>query len=232
MHGGFFGVEVFFVVSGYLITSLLLDEREQNHRINLGQFWLRRARRLLPALFTMLLAVSLWASLFGTAEQQSTLKRDLPWSIFYLGNWGQILGKAPYFVSTDPPLLRHLWSLAVEEQWYLIWPLVFVGAMAIGTKRLRTRERRLCIGVVRADAVDVRSARLGAVHRHDLGARSSGEPHELHVPQHHHAGERAVARRELCVRVETVAVEPADAEVRHAARSHRRLGVDACSCAS
>jgi peptidoglycan/LPS O-acetylase OafA/YrhL len=140
MHGGFFGVEVFFVVSGYLITSLLLDEREQNRRVNLGQFWLRRARRLLPALFTMLLAVSLWASLFGTAEQQSTLKRDLPWSIFYLGNWGQILGKAPYFVSTDPPLLRHLWSLAVEEQWYLIWPLVFVGAMAIGTKRLRTRS--------------------------------------------------------------------------------------------
>ena len=139
MRGGFFGVEVFFVVSGYLITSLLLDEREHNQRVNLGQFWLRRARRLLPALFTMLIAVSLWASLFGTAEQQSTLKRDLPWSIFYVGNWGQILGQAPYFASTDPPLLRHLWSLAVEEQWYLIWPLVFVGAMAVGTRNLRTR---------------------------------------------------------------------------------------------
>ena len=140
MRGGFFGVEVFFVVSGYLITSLLLDEREQNQRVNLGQFWLRRARRLLPALFTMLLGVSLWASVFGTSEQQSTLHRDLPWSIFYLSNWGQILGRAPYFVSTDPPLLRHLWSLAVEEQWYLIWPLAFVAAMTIGTKRLRTRS--------------------------------------------------------------------------------------------
>ena len=139
MTGGFFGVEVFFVVSGYLITSLLLDEREHSHRVSLSQFWLRRARRLLPALFTMLIAVSLWTSLFGTAEQQSTLKRDLPWSIFYVNNWSQILGKAPYFASVDPPLLRHLWSLAVEEQWYLIWPLVFVGTMAIGLGRLRPR---------------------------------------------------------------------------------------------
>ena len=141
MRGGFFGVEVFFVVSGFLITSLLLDEREKNQRVNLGQFWVRRARRLLPALFTMMLVVALWASMFGTAEQQSTLKRDLPWSIFYLGNWGQILGQAPYFSSADPPLLRHLWSLAVEEQWYLIWPLVFIAAMSVGTGRLSSRAK-------------------------------------------------------------------------------------------
>jgi peptidoglycan/LPS O-acetylase OafA/YrhL len=139
MGGGFFGVEVFFVVSGYLITSLLLDEREKHHRVSLEQFWLRRARRLLPALFTMLVAVAIWAALFGTDEQQSTLKRDLPWSIFYVSNWGQIVGSTPYFASADPPLLRHLWSLAVEEQWYVIWPLVFVAAMTIGAGRLRSR---------------------------------------------------------------------------------------------
>ena len=139
MHGGFFGVEVFFVVSGYLITSLLLDEREKQQRISLEQFWMRRARRLLPALATMLAAVAVWAAFFGSAEQQSTLKRDLPWSLFYAGNWGQILGTTPYFSSADPPLLRHLWSLAVEEQWYLIWPLVFVGVMTIGAGRLRSR---------------------------------------------------------------------------------------------
>ena len=139
MSGGFFGVEVFFVVSGYLITSLLLDEREQQQRVSLEQFWLRRARRLLPAVFTMLVAVSIWAALFGSPEQQSTLKRDLPWSIFYVGNWGQILGRTPYFSTTDPPLLRHLWSLAVEEQWYLVWPLIFVAAMAVGSARLRNR---------------------------------------------------------------------------------------------
>jgi peptidoglycan/LPS O-acetylase OafA/YrhL len=139
MHGGFFGVEVFFVVSGYLITSLLLDEREKQQRISLEQFWMRRARRLLPALATMLAAVAVWAALFGSAEQQSTLKRDLPWSLFYAGNWGQIRGSTPYFASADPPLLRHLWSLAVEEQWYLVWPIVFVAAMAIGAGRLRSR---------------------------------------------------------------------------------------------
>ncbi len=139
MHGGFFGVEVFFVVSGYLITSLLLDEREKQQRISLEQFWMRRARRLLPALGAMLASVAVWVALFGSAEQQSTLKRDLPWSLFYVGNWGQILGSTPYFSAADPPLLRHLWSLAVEEQWYLVWPLVFVGAMTVGAGRLRSR---------------------------------------------------------------------------------------------
>ena len=132
MRGGFFGVEVFFVVSGYLITSLLLDERESSGRVRLGQFWLRRARRLLPALFAMLIAVAVWAKFWASAEQQSTLRRDLPWAIAYLGNWGQILGKAAYFSPVDPPLLRHLWSLAVEEQWYLLWPLVFVGVFLLG----------------------------------------------------------------------------------------------------
>ena len=139
MQGGFFGVEVFFVVSGYLITSLLLDERETSSRISLSQFWLRRARRLLPALFTMLIAVSMWAAIFGSDEQQATLRRDLPWSVFYVGNWGQVFGTVPYFTSADPPLLRHLWSLAVEEQWYLLWPLAFVGLMATGSARLRQR---------------------------------------------------------------------------------------------
>lgn len=126
MHGGFFGVEVFFVVSGFLITSLLVDEKETSGGTNLGQFWLRRARRLLPALFAVLVAVALWSVFAGTDEQQSQLRRDFPLAIFYVGNWGQILGDVPYYTG-DPPLLRHLWSLAVEEQWYLLWPLAFVA---------------------------------------------------------------------------------------------------------
>ncbi len=137
MTGGFYGVEVFFVVSGFLITSLLLDERERSGRIALGTFWARRARRLLPALCAMLVAVAAWTSVAGSAEQQGQLRRDLPWGAFYVANWGQIVGKVPYYSSTDPPLLRHLWSLAVEEQWYLIWPLVFAGLAALGLSMTR-----------------------------------------------------------------------------------------------
>ena len=137
MTGGFYGVEVFFVVSGFLITSLLLDERERSGRVAMGQFWIRRGRRLLPALLTMLLAVATWTWLFGSAEQQSQLRRDLPWGLGYLANWGQITGTIPYYSSSQPPLLRHLWSLAVEEQWYLLWPLVFVALAALGWSRTR-----------------------------------------------------------------------------------------------
>jgi peptidoglycan/LPS O-acetylase OafA/YrhL len=134
MHGGFFGVEMFFVVSGFLITSLLLDEHARDGEVSFRHFWLRRARRLFPALYAVLLAVAVWAALAGTAEQQAQLRRDMVWSIFYVNNWGQILGDVPYF-SGEPPLLRHLWSLAVEEQWYLIWPLVFVAVLRIRVPR-------------------------------------------------------------------------------------------------
>jgi peptidoglycan/LPS O-acetylase OafA/YrhL len=129
LRGGFFGVEVFFVVSGFLITSLLVEERAGTGRVSLSGFWLRRARRLLPALAVLLATVAVWAAVFGDAEQQSQLRRDLPWSIFYVSNWGQIVGDVPYY-SGDPPLLRHLWSLGVEEQWYLLWPLAFVAVAA------------------------------------------------------------------------------------------------------
>ena len=128
MHGGFFGVEVFFVVSGFLITSLLIDEHDRDDRIAFAKFWKRRARRLFPALYAVLLFVGVWAALAGTAEQQSQLRRDAVWSIFYVNNWGQIVGDVPYFAG-ETPLLRHLWSLAVEEQWYLVWPLLFVALM-------------------------------------------------------------------------------------------------------
>jgi peptidoglycan/LPS O-acetylase OafA/YrhL len=143
MHGGFLGVEVFFVVSGFLITSLLLDERERHRGIDLKAFWMRRARRLLPALVLVLVSVGVWAALFGSAQMRSDLRRDYPWSIFYMANWGQIVGGAQYFGNLSP--LRHLWSLAVEEQWYLLWPL---GFTLLARTRWRTAQRgRFLIGL-------------------------------------------------------------------------------------
>ena len=142
--GGFFGVEVFFVVSGFLITSLLIEESGRSGTINLRSFWARRVRRLVPALMAVLLVVGLWNALWGNEFQRTQLRRDYPWGIFYSANWGQIFSQAEYF-SGAPTLLRHLWSLGVEEQWYIVWPLVF---LLIARTRLKPRTRgALLIGV-------------------------------------------------------------------------------------
>ncbi len=132
-HGGFLGVEVFFVVSGYLITTLLLDERQREGRIDLRAFWMRRARRLLPALYVMVIAVTVWAVSLGR-EHVDQLRRDLLPALFYVGNWGQVFGDVAYFAPGDP-LLRHVWSLAVEEQWYLLWPIAFVVLVRVTRAR-------------------------------------------------------------------------------------------------
>ena len=126
MLGGFLGVEVFFVVSGFLITSLMIEERAAQGRVDLRKFWIRRARRLLPALFMMLLALAIAVATFAT-DSAPDFRRDVIPSLLYVSNWWQIwFVETPYFAASDLPVLRHLWSLAVEEQWYLIWPIVFV----------------------------------------------------------------------------------------------------------
>ncbi len=128
-HGGFLGVEVFFVISGFLITTLLIEEHRATGRVSLAGFWRRRARRLLPALLLMLVAVATWTVFAGSVARQAELRRDVPWSVLYGANWGQILHGVPYFSDAQPAMLRHLWSLGVEEQWYLLWPLVFAGLL-------------------------------------------------------------------------------------------------------
>ncbi len=154
MSGGFFGVEVFFVVSGFLITSLLIEERDRASRVDLWQFWIRRWRRLLPALFAMFVVVGVWAVFWGSAEQHTQLRRDFPWGIFYLANWGQIFSESAYFSGT-PTLFRHLWSLAVEEQWYLIWPVVFIviAKRAGADRRLGRTLVMVSVGVMAATAM-------------------------------------------------------------------------------
>ena len=121
--GGFLGVEVFFVVSGYLITALLLLEERGSGAISLPKFWLRRARRLLPALFAVLV-VTLVASLTLAPDALAETCSDSVAALFYVSNWWQVVHRHSYFMAIErPPLLLHLWSLAIEEQFYLCWPL-------------------------------------------------------------------------------------------------------------
>jgi len=126
--GGFLGVDMFFVLSGYLITSLLLVEWGRNGRIQFAAFWARRARRLLPALFLVLIAVAIWARIELPANEWRAIRLDELWTFLYTANWHFIAAGQSYFSSSPSPL-RHTWSLAIEEQFYLIWPLVVLGAL-------------------------------------------------------------------------------------------------------
>src|SRR5579862_3925455 len=136
LPGGFFGVDVFFVISGYLITSLLLAESVQTGTVALLRFWAGRARRLLPALFT-LLAVCMIVGATVERGHLLELRGDSLSSIFYVANWRFIFEHESYFAQFGrPPLLRHLWSLAVEEQFYLVWPPLFVLASRLPRRAL------------------------------------------------------------------------------------------------
>ncbi|MFV9672788.1 MAG: acyltransferase family protein [Acidimicrobiia bacterium] len=133
--GGFLGVEVFLVISGYLITSLLILERVRTGTIDLKEFWTRRARRLLPALGVLLLLVTTGALLFAR-DALFRLNQDVFAALTYSTNWVMIFRQESYFEGfARPPLLRHLWSLAVEEQFYLFFPLIFAGVMLLLSRR-------------------------------------------------------------------------------------------------
>ncbi|MUH44681.1 MAG: acyltransferase family protein, partial [Actinobacteria bacterium] len=134
LSGGFLGVEVFFVISGYLITLLLLTESRQTGTISFGAFWTRRARRLLPALWTLLTLTTVYFSLFERAEL-GRLRGDVIAAFIYGFNWFKIWAQSSYFDGTALDPLRHLWSLAVEEQFYLVWPLLIAAVLRLAGKR-------------------------------------------------------------------------------------------------
>lgn len=130
--GGLLGVNAFFVLSGFLITQLLLKEWTQSEAIRLLAFWGRRARRLLPALFLLLLGIGIYAVFFAPNGTRPSLLGDGLSTLFYVNNWHQIAGGQSYFVrvSALSPLL-HTWTLAIEEQFYLIWPIVVFGVLRL-----------------------------------------------------------------------------------------------------
>src|SRR5580704_2871179 len=127
--GGLLGVGVFFTLSGFLITSLLLGQWSAKGRIRLGDFWLKRARRLLPALFVMLAVVTAWVTIADRARLDA-LRGAVGAAAGYFSNWYLIANNQSYFARFAPPApLDHLWSLAVEEQFYLVWPLLLVAGL-------------------------------------------------------------------------------------------------------
>ena len=149
--GGFLGVDVFFVLSGYLITCLLLDNRVTTGRIGLRHFWSRRARRLLPALFVMLAVTCLYTVVF-LPDDAAKLRDDVLSAVGYIMNWHLIFQGQSYFQSLGrAPLLQHLWSLSVEEQFYLLWPLLLTGGLALW----RGKPERLALAIVGLAGVSV-----------------------------------------------------------------------------
>lgn len=147
LGGGFLGVDVFFVISGYLITLLIIGEDEKTGGLNLRQFWARRARRLLPALFTLLIGVTIYTAFFNR-DALGKLRGDVIAGLSYVGNWYQIWTGQGYTAGSDFAPLRHLWSLAVEEQFYLLWPLLMVGLLRLGRRRLPDISRWLIVAAV------------------------------------------------------------------------------------
>ncbi len=136
--GGLLGVDVFFVLSGFLITSLLCGEHLESGSIRLGRFWAGRARRLLPALLVLLVAVAVYAWGYRDSVDVTAIRGDAISTLLYFANWHFIISNQGYFAqSTAPSPLLHMWSLSVEEQYYVIWPLVaFVILRSRGSRVL------------------------------------------------------------------------------------------------
>lgn len=161
MGGGFIGVDIFFVLSGFLITSLLLDELRRSGRIDLPAFWIRRARRLLPALVVMVLTVGLARALLP-GEAVAGLRNDAMAAFLWAANWRFIAEKTDYFTQgATPSPLQHTWSLGVEEQYYFVWPLALIVVALLLAARARRRNVWGTVGAVRLTAFIV--ATVGAL---------------------------------------------------------------------
>jgi peptidoglycan/LPS O-acetylase OafA/YrhL len=147
-RGGLLGVDVFFVLSGYLITGLLLSEKRRTGTISLRNFWIRRARRLLPALLLVLLVVVVVWRLTAPPASLPGVRSDALATLFYSANWHFAAAGQGYFASfADPSPLLHMWSLGVEEQFYLFWPLVVVAVLGWHIARRHGAQRLFVVTI-------------------------------------------------------------------------------------
>jgi peptidoglycan/LPS O-acetylase OafA/YrhL len=150
LPGGFLGVDLFFVLSGFLITTLLLEEWGRFGTIRLGSFWGRRARRLFPALALMLATVAVYGATLAPPVTRSALRWDGLASLLYVANWRFVFAHQSYFAGfAAPSPLRHMWSLAVEEQWYLVWPPTLFVLLRLLRHRVDGRGKlRIVLGLL------------------------------------------------------------------------------------
>jgi peptidoglycan/LPS O-acetylase OafA/YrhL len=152
--GGFLGVDTFFVLSGFLITTLLVLEFQRSETVNLLAFWGRRLRRLLPALLLVLLAVGIYSATAAPSIQLDAIRGDSLASLFYVANWRFIATGSSYFdLFLAPSPVRHLWSLAIEEQFYLVWPLVVFGCFKVFHGSRRALLAISLVGIVASSIV-------------------------------------------------------------------------------
>ena len=154
-QGGLQGVTVFFVLSGYLITHLMLVEHDGTGRIDLKDFWVRRLRRLMPAIVAVIVVTAALCTLFNHV-MLTKMRGDILPSLLFFNNWWQILRDVSYFNALgDPSPLTHFWSLAIEEQFYLIWPLALVVAFRLGCRKRAVRRGVLVVAAASALAMSV-----------------------------------------------------------------------------
>lgn len=166
LRGGYLGVDLFFVLSGYLITSLLLAEWASTGRIDLKTFWIRRARRLFPALLALLAGVSIYSVVFAAPSELARIRGDAIATLAYVANWHTIAaGKSYWDLFTAPSPLEHTWSLAIEEQFYVIWPLLVWATLRL------TRGSTRALLVLSATLAAASCAAMGLLYSPEAASR-------------------------------------------------------------